>query len=199
MKKLLYSCTVIAALAAFPAMAQDATAVEIPSLADVMSDMDTSEIAEMESSIGDVGSLSGDFDVAIDVAVDSAVAEAIEEGLISAEEATDAAASLSIVADNAQFFNFDIMDAIADVISSGEFTMAQVRSTLEGFNSLSDAGKAVVGQESFDYIAAIDTDHSHHSAAEQAAAAAEWNKLSASDQSIVLSKMPLLSEEAPGS
>ena len=194
MKKLLYSCTVIAALAAFPAMAQDATAVEIPSLADVMSDMDTSEIAEMESSIGDVGSLSGDFDVAIDVAVDSAVAEAIEEGLISAEEATDAAASLSIVADNAQFFNFDIMDAIADVISSGEFTMAQVRSTLEGFNSLSDAGKAVVGQESFDYMAAHDSTDPNYSNA-----LTEWNKLSASDKAIVENQMPLLSEEAPGS
>ena len=97
-----------------------------------------------------------DVDIAVDATVEAAVSEAIEEGLISAEEAADATASLSLVADNAQFFNFDILDAIASIVESGEFTMAEVRST-EGFNSLSEAGKTVVGQESFDYIAAHDS------------------------------------------
>ena len=186
MRKLIFTFTILAITYNYPSMAQD-TAVEIPSLADVIGNMDTSEIAEMESSIGDTGSLSGDFDIAVDAAVDSAISEAIEEGLISAEEASDAAASLSIVASNAEFFDFDILEAIGEIVESGEFTMAEIRDTLEGFNSLSDAGKSVVGQESFDYILAKDT--SNPSDPDHIAAKAQWDSLSAADQAVVESKM----------
>ncbi len=188
MKKIIFGLTVAFAMNASLASAQD-TGAEIPSLADVMTNMDGSEIAEMESNIGEAGSLSADFDIAIDVAVESAVAEAIEEGLISASEATDAAAALSIVSDNAQFFNFDILDAIGEVVESGEFTIAEVRSTLEGFNSLSDAGKSVVGQESFDYLASQDNTHPDYTTAK-----ASWDSLSATDQNVVLNQMTLLTE-----
>ena len=123
---------------------------------------------------------------------EKAVSEAIEEGLISAEEAADATASLSLVADNAQFFNFDILDAIASVVESGEFTMAEVRSTLEGFNSLSEAGKTVVGQESFDYIAAHDSDHDDYTSAK-----AHWDSLSAADQAVVENQMTAITECRP--
>ena len=186
MRKLIFSFAILAITYNYPSMAQD-TAVEIPSLADVIVNMDTSEIAEMESSIGDTGSLSGDFDIAVDAAVDSAISEAIEEGLISAEEASDAAASLSIVASNAEFFDFDILEAIGEIVESGEFTMAEIRDTLEGFTSLSDADKSVFGQESFDYILAKDT--SNPSDPDHIAAKAQWDSLSAADQAVVESKM----------
>lgn len=175
------------------AYAQDATgSVEIPSLADVVSNMDASELSEMESSIADMGSIAVDIDVAIDASVEAAVSEAIEEGLISAEEAADATASLSLVADNAQFFNFDILDAIASIVESGEFTIAEVRSTLEGFNSLSEAGKTVVGQESFDYIAAHDSSDPNYTDAK-----AEWDKLSVADKSVVENQMTAITECRP--
>ena len=186
MKKVIFGLAIGLAINISAVSAQD-TGVEIPSLADVITNMDSSEIAAMESAIGDTGSLSADFDIAIDAAVETAVADAIEEGLISASEATDAAAALTIVSDNAQFFNFDILDAIGEVVESGEFTIAEVRSTLEGFNNLSDAGKTVVGQESFDYIASQDNTHPDYTNAK-----ASWDSLSAADQSVVVNQMTLL-------
>ena len=129
MRRLILSLTVSAFFVPFCASAQETGAVEIPSLADVVSNMDASELSEMESSIAEMGSIAVDVDIAVDATVEAAVSEAIEEGLISAEEAADATASLSLVADNAQFFNFDILDAIASIVESGEFTMAEVRST----------------------------------------------------------------------
>ena len=192
MRKLIISLTVSAFFVPFCALAQETGAVEIPSLADVVSNMDASELSEMESSIAEMGSIAVDVDIAVDATVEAAVSEAIEEGLISAEEAADATASLSLVADNAQFFNFDILDAIASIVESGEFTMAEVRSTLEGFNSLSEAGKTVVGQESFDYIAAHDSDHDDYTSAK-----AQWDSLSAADQAVVESQMTAITECRP--
>ena len=197
MRKLLTAATLAIAMTSFNLSAQD-TGIEIPSLADVMTDMDSSEIAEMESSVGDVGALGADFDVAVDVAVEAAVSEAIEEGLISASEASDAAATLTLVSDNAQFFNFDILDAIGSVVESGEFSIAEVRSTLEGFNNLSDAGKTVVGNEEFDYISAVTNYDAAAVAAEteeglhMAASKARWDSLSGADQNVVLTQMTLL-------
>lgn len=180
MRKLLTAATIAIAMTSFNLSAQD-TGIEIPSLADVMTDMDSSEIAEMESSVGDVGALGADFDVAVDVAVEAAVSEAIEEGLISASEATDAAATLTIVSDNAQFFNFDILDVIGEVVESGEFTIAEIRQTLEGFNTLSDAGKTIVGNENFD--------------AQDTTAGSLFSQLSASDKAIVLNNMPVVADQ----
>ena len=121
-------------LMASSARAQDATGA-VPSLADVMSSMSSEEVSQMESDVSSGGSLSMDMDVTVETAVNDAVAE----GLISAEQAEDAAATLEIVSSNAEFFNFDILEAIGDVIASGEFSMEEVRQTLEGFNTLSDA------------------------------------------------------------
>lgn len=195
MRKFLITLAVVGVMSPCAVFAQDTGAVEIPSLADVVSNMDATELSEMESSIADMGSIAVDVDIAVDASVELAVSEAIEDGLISAEEAADATASLSLVADNAQFFNFDILDAIASIVESGEFTMAEVRSTLEGFNSLSEAGKTVVGQESFDYIAAHDS--SDPSDPEYIAAKAEWDSLSAADQAVVENQMTAITECRP--
>ena len=192
MRGLILGLTVSAFLFPLAATAQDTGAIEIPSLAAVVSNMDASELSEMESSIAEMGSIAVDVDVAVEASVDAAVSEAIEEGLISAEEAADATASLSLVADNAQFFNFDILDAIASIVESGEFTMAEVRSTLEGFNSLSEAGKTVVGQESFDYIAAHDSGHGDYTTAK-----AQWDSSSAADQSVIEYQMTAITEFRP--
>ncbi len=78
------------------------------------------------------------------------VEDAVATGAVAPEMSADAAATLEIVNANAEFFDFDILDEIATVIAEGEFTEAQIRQTLEGFNQLSDADKALVGQESFE-------------------------------------------------
>ena len=91
-------------LMASSARAQDATGA-VPSLADVMSSMSSEEVSQMESDVSSGGSLSMDMDVTVETAVNDAVAE----GLISAEQAEDAAATLDIVSSNAEFFNFDIL------------------------------------------------------------------------------------------
>jgi len=178
--------------------AQD-TSSDVPSLADIIGNMNASELAILENSIGPDSALSADFDITID----NIVAEAIEEGVISADEATDASATLALVSSNAEYFNFDILDVIGSVIEQGTYSISQVRNTLEGFNTLSDTGKQIVGRQDFDYISAVvtydpievanDTDEGRH----MAASLAIWNQLSEADKAIVINQMPILSEQAP--
>lgn len=176
MKKygIIIAASVFAATGAF---AQSSETGAIPSLADVMGSMTSEEVSQMESNVSDGGSLSMDMDMSIETAVNDAVAE----GLISADQAEDAAATLEIVSSNAEFFNFDILDAIGEVIASGEFSMEEVRQTLEGFNTLSDAGKALVGNEEFD---ASDTDDG-----------SLFSQLSDADKAIVLNNMPVVGND----
>lgn len=158
-----------------PAMAQETSAV--PSLADVIGTLSSDEISQMESDVADQGSLSLDMDITVDAAVN----EAIADGLISADQAEDAAASIELIQANADFFNFDILDAIGEVIESGEFSIEEIRQTLEGFNTLSEAGKSLVGNEDFDV-----TDTSDDSL---------FNQLSDADKQIVLNEMPVVGED----
>ena len=162
-------------LFAAPALAQESTGV--PSLADVMGSLSSDEISQMENSVAEEGSLSLDMDIT----VEAAVSEAIEDGLISADQAEDAAASLELIQANADFFNFDILEAIGEVIESGEFSVEEIRQTLEGFNTLSDAGKSLVGNEEFDV-----TDTSDSSL---------FNQLSDADKQIVLNQMPIVGDD----
>ena len=169
----------VAAIAAFytsVSFAQTSDTGAIPSLADVMGSMSSEEVSQMESNASE-NSLSMDMDVSIETAVNDAVAD----GLITAEQAEDAASTLEIVSSNAEFFNFDILDAIGEVIESGDFTMEEVRQTLEGFNTLSDAGKALVGNEQFD---ATDT-----------ASGSLFSQLSDADKAIVLNNMPVVGND----
>ena len=83
---------------------------------------------------------------------------------------------------HAEYFNFDILEAIGDVIASGEFSMEEVRQTLEGFNTLSDAGKSLVGNEAFD---ATDT-----------ADGSLFSQLSDADKAIVLNNMPVVGNDS---
>ena len=59
--------------------------------------------------------------------------------------------------------------------------MEEVRQTLEGFNTLSDAGKSLVGNEAFD---ATDT-----------ADGSLFSQLSDADKAIVLNNMPVVGND----
>ena len=181
MKKVLFAVTVASAMASVPAIAQTGSdvEVEVPPLALVLEGLSDVEVSEVVTAAQAEGSIDAD----VDIAISDAVSEAVAEGLISSEEAVDATAALEIVASNAEFFDFDILEAIGDVIDSGEFTIEEVRETLEGFNSLSDAGKALVGQEGFD------TDPNN------AEGYALYQSLSAEDQAIVDNNMPVLDDQ----
>ena len=115
---------------------------EIAPLADIISGMSDSEITQMEQTVTDVGSLTSD----VEFVVEAAVSEAVSEGAISMEVMSDSAVARQIANANAEFFDFDILDEIATLIAEGEYSEAQIRSTLEGFNALSDADKALVGR-----------------------------------------------------
>ena len=145
MKKVLFAVTVASAMASVPAIAQTGSdvEVEVPPLAAVLEGLSDVEVSEVVTAAQAEGSIDAD----VEIAISDAVSEAVAEGLISSEEAVDATAALEIVAANAEFFDFDILETIGDVIDSGDFSIEDVG--LEGFNSLSDAGKALVGQEAF--------------------------------------------------
>ena len=92
----------------------------------------------------------GDISVQIDAALDSAmVADALEQGLITQEEAGTLNQALEIIEANIENFDFDIQAMIAEALENGDVNLQQVTETLNAFEQLSDAGKAIVGQETF--------------------------------------------------
>ena len=165
MKRLVFALSLV--LAASFANAQTG---EVPALSDVLSGMSEVEINSLENDVNDDGSITGD----IDIAIDGAVTEAISDGLITADQADMAREALSIVNANADYFNFDILDVIAEGIGNGDFTLAEVNETLKGFQSLSEAGKAIVASEDFTGDPAE----------------ADFQSLSAADQAVVTNSMP---------
>ena len=149
--------------------------LEVPSLADVLNDMNDVEILEMEQSVFDTGAL--DFDT--QSMIQNEIEAALEEGLISPEQASDLDIALEIVNANAEYFDFDILQEISDLIEEGEFSEAQIRQTLQAFDSLSDADKALVANEGFD---ASDP------------ANALYQQVSAEGKSTIQANMPVLTE-----
>ena len=91
--------------------------VEVPSLADVLSDMSDIEILEMEQSVFDSGAL--DFDT--QSMIQSEIEAALEDGLISPEQASDLDIALEIVNANAEYFDFDTLQEISTADRRGRF------------------------------------------------------------------------------
>jgi len=149
--------------------------LEVPSLADVLNDMNDVEILEMEQSVFDTGAL--DFDT--QSMIQNEIEAALEERLISPEQASDLDIALEIVNANAEYFDFDILQEISDLIEEGEFSEAQIRQTLQAFDSLSDADKALVANEGFD---ANDPGN------------ALYQQVSAEGKSTIQANMPVLTE-----
>ena len=147
----------------------------VPSLADVLSEMDEVEILQMEQTVTDTGTL----DLDTDMMIENQITAALEEGLISPEHAGDAEIVMEIVNANAEYFNFDILQEISDLIAEGEFSEVQIRQTLEAFDSLSDADKALVAQEEFDA---------------QEPGNALYQQVSAEGRAIIQANMPVLTE-----
>lgn len=181
MKKIFVAVTALTAIASTPAFAQSTDIeVQVPSLASALDGLSDAELSEVEAEVA-----SGDIDGDVDVAISDAVSEAVTEGLISSEEAVDATAALEIVASNAEFFDFDILEAIGEVLSSGEVSIDEIRDTLEGFNSLSDAGKAIVGQQGFELTDATYADQN-----------SMFNQLSDADKAIVVNEMSVVDDRS---
>jgi len=151
----------------------DLSDAEVPSLADVLSEMSDVEISEMEQSVFDAGAL--DFDT--QSMTQNEIEAALEEGLISPEQASDVDIALEIVNANAEFFDFDILKEFSELIAEGEFSEAQIRQTLQAFDSLSDADKAIVANEEFD---ANDVNN------------ALYQQVSAEGKAIIQANMPVL-------
>jgi len=186
MRKLLSCIAVCAAVGSTPLYAQtfvpaedqaleEVAQEEIVPLADLIDTMTDAEINQMEEAAMETESLTFDVEQMIEAAVEEAVAT----GTVGPELTENAAAVVELVNANAEFFDFDILDEIADIIAEGEFTEAQIWQTLEGFNQLSGADKALVGQEAFE---AVDSN-------------ALYQQVSAAGKTIIAEKMPLLLED----
>lgn len=185
MKKVLVVAALFASTS-FSAFAQ--TGAEVPSLQSVLGAMNEAEVSAVEATVSEQGSFTED----IDVAIEQAVSEAVSEGLITAEQAADAAASLQIVNSNAEFFNFDILATIGEVIEQGA-SIEDVRATLEGFQNLSDAGKSTVGNESFSVYQYDNNDNILTDSDNNPIFTDAYNSLSDADKAVINSDMPLLS------
>lgn len=143
----------IFAAALFAGSLGAAHAQDIPPLSDVIQNMDPAELQDIGAAGPGAAPITGDMDAVIS----TAVSDAIADGVISADQASDVTASLNIISSNAQFFDFDIVSLIGELMDpnseeyNASLTPAMVRETLEKFNRLSDAGKRTVGKESFSY------------------------------------------------
>ena len=157
------------------ALATPSKAQEVTPLEDVIGSMTPAEVAAMSQN----GALTGE----VDAVIDGIVADAVAEGVITADQAEETAATLSIVAANAEFFEFDIVEVINRLIVEVGVPMPAIQETLDGFNRLSDAGKALVGSEDWNDDAVGDR---------QTDADSLFGDLSPEDQAIVLAHMPVL-------
>ena len=97
----------------------------VSSLVDVLSEMDDVEILQMEQTVTDTGTL----DLDTDMVVENQITAALEEGLILPENPGDVEVVMAIVNANAEYFYFDILQEISDLIAEGEFGETQIRQT----------------------------------------------------------------------
>jgi len=120
---------------------------EVPSLESAIEALPQDQFTEFEAQFDAAESvITADVDFAIDTAV---VAEAVEQGFISETEAADLETAVSLIEANQEFLDFDVINFIATQVESGNISAATAAGTLEIFNNLSDADKAIVGQSSF--------------------------------------------------
>ncbi len=159
MKKNIVFASMLSVAFAFPVFAQTGE-VEVPSLSEVFQTLSSDQISASETAVENGNDLTFDQDLA----VDQAVSEAVAQGIVSSEDAGDVAATLELVNSNVEYFDFDILESIGEVLESG-FTVEEVRGTLEAFNNLSNEGKAIVGKQDFSFS---DSDISTLSEADQA-------------------------------
>jgi uncharacterized membrane protein len=119
---------------------------EITPLADVLGNMSPQERQSFDQNISEAQGLSSEVSRAVDAAT---VSQALEAGLITEEQASAVSEALEIIEANADSFNFDVQSAIEQGLADGSLTMSQVTETLNAFVQLSDAGKALVGNQAF--------------------------------------------------
>ena len=119
---------------------------EITPLADVLGNMSPQERQSFDQNISEAQGLSSEVSRAVDAAT---VSQALEAGLITEEQASAVSEALEIIEANADSFNFDVQSAIEQGLADGSLTMSQVTETLNAFDQLSDAGKALVGNQAF--------------------------------------------------
>ena len=123
---------------------------QVPELGDVLGDLSSAELQDFNDSLVSEDSIMlDDFEGTLNVAV---VNQAFESGLISADEASDVEAALEILEANTQFFDFDLLGLIDELLAEGVVTTEELYTTLDLFNQLSVADKTEVGKESFDPV-----------------------------------------------
>ncbi len=170
MKRNIVFASMLSLAVTFPAFAQTGE-VAVPSLSEVFQTLSSDQISAAETAVQGGSTLSFDQDIA----VDQAVSDAVAQGIVSSEDAGDVAATLEIVNSNAEYFDFDILESIGEVLENG-FTVEEVRDTLEAFNNLSNEGKAIVGKEDFSFS---DSEISTLSEADQAIVEGQFPDFSA--------------------
>ena len=129
---------------------------QVPELGDVLGELSTTELDAFNDSLaGEDTIMLDDFEGSLNIAI---VDQALEQGFITADEAADVEAALGIIEDNAEFFDFDLLALVEELLSEGVVTTDELYTTLDLFNQLSVADKTIVGQESFNPVNAIAPD-----------------------------------------
>jgi hypothetical protein len=145
-----------------------ANANEIPDLQSSISELSASELSSFESSIGEVA-ITETLDVAVEVAIEAGpdempvglvpelstdlVSQALSEGFITETEAADLTTVVEIYTANEKYFDFNFAETLSQAVANNGLTASEAAFMLQSFDSLSEAGKNAVGQESFNFDA----------------------------------------------
>ena len=132
---------------AFATVATSAWA-QVPELGDVLGELSTTELdafnTELDTAVEPM--LDIDLDISIDIAT---VNEAVSQGLITTDEAADLESALSIIEENAGYFDFDFDEFVADALSAGYMTISDVTEVMTIFATLTPEQKTVIGSATF--------------------------------------------------
>ena len=120
---------------------------EVTALGDVLGGLDASEMSSFNDTLSSTDSfITEDLDIGIDIAT---VNQAVSEGFITEEQAGDVETALNLVQENAEFFDFDFAQFLAEALSDQNISIEDLTGTMQVFNSLTPAQKTIVGQDGF--------------------------------------------------
>lgn len=144
MKKIALASALVAATLGVSQFAS--AAAHVPSLEAAVTALSPADRQAFEQNSQALTGINADVDAAVQQV---RVQAAVEQGVMTAEEAQNMETALSILEANEDKFNFDVQEAIGQAYEAGLVTQDQIVQTLQAFDSLSDAGKLLVGNEDF--------------------------------------------------
>lgn len=127
-------------------IASSAQAENVESLADALNNLSPEQQAELTSGLTGMATSIPELPPVITTDL---IEQAVEQGILTEAQASNQAEALAIIESNQHHFDFDVFETLGTAVDQGTLTEENALQLLNAFNSLSDAGKQLVGQQAF--------------------------------------------------